>query len=1671
MAAQDSLDALRELHQDLVDLSNSRLPVIDGLLINLESNIESFRKLLDKPSKNDASRKAVSSGTIEIDGVKYSINADFQEETIQLADGLDLDELESARLLFLGREEAETIDRPALACAVIRFHETRQYLLECLRLVLKQSQDLDCVEELRLAIQQIVSLVLETKDGPARNGSLFARKCVTAMEGCEKWLQALGERVQSAMTLGQTTTPALDEIMEFQQASLNIQHESLGAIVAYLVKGNHTSVEDFHLLLDRMPSIDRWGAVAIHYVPILTSMVSQYGYSEGTASLREARSINAKILEGKDTKPWALPHLQAAMSTWWLAEYSGWYYEQTPGSPVEGVDLEAEAQSRSEAFYQALHDGAFQCTLAISSQGDHNISYDSVKSDLTRILIGDTPALSSDSTHVSTDFRELLMEQFENFASAFISHMPDTLRKFKVEEDDQRRRLLSGLQGNVEQGIPEHERHLERFLLIMCHAYEGRVEAAESFWTDTDSNLYGFLQWASRRQPTPCVSAFCELFRAISTGNDCASAAHRFLMEEGSVTPGRYRRSISLSWSQIYEELEFYASRVREHPVLSLPSTHTGGKPKPVEVDEPESPFMLECYLRLMAHLCSQSEEIRAWILANPAFRIVDTLFALCGSAMTARIRACTYITFRAILTEKSNDLGHHIWVALDHWVSTGFSSTGSGPRNTKNLTTPVSAEGLAFETISSSFEEANAFVVLLQSLVSPSVDGAELNDTLPFPEQLGSSYRMPGVEPYVDLVLGKIYAVVIPQLEDPIHVQLLSSNVLQFVEICLQSFNEDLIIIANKSKTSVEDSIGSSSLLTYARLHPFGRTIEWLFNERVLALLFSNAHQNILDVTKSSSESPLNLMLLRCIKIMVLVMDLQSTYLDIVRPLIKIHSSGRRQPVLNPSLTCFEDSVSNNLQLIVDLGSYCGAGDAELTLASLALLEKLSTSRKLNAARPSKIASLSPVNRSVAVLRQNNDAEPITRSLAGLMEINHREITRGQDDSDYQVKSAVLGFLEHSLATSPESPSIAHVLLGFDCVGDSVATANDSLFANRLSLFHAVLRLAVNYPDGVEDTMLTWCLILKEKAVLVLKALWTSSLTSTLTLADMREGGFLFALWLRQIPLEPTTRWNGLSIRDPEFFIDPNSATGLESYLRQRQVLFEYSSTELRLCTLEDTTQQRSQIVSTMFGATLTENGVENHMTIFDVLDFLELDVDDENVPPRLQFLADIDLPVGTEYAPNGAIIRYNLKVIQELIQLHYKKLRRNGQVQDATTDARFWEEAAGLLEYLHGQNNRRALIIARISALKAWVDLAALVLESRDIDNTTRSTFVLQALQITSPKLELYASQTRPEAVILARYAQTLVAQSDEFRNQAVDKQRTGDLANDRLFQLFRIALRAIPNPDGDEILREALYKICFKYLASTASGTDASLHPQNNIRNVKSGGSKLIDVTCDDAYGGEGTCRVAAVLLLDALTRLATRESSNYLIESLMRTNFISVLVESINDITEELRETPTSDIDLVLAYYESKFSLLLSVSQTRLGASIVMNSGLYSAIRRSGLFSIDLDLGLEIDNPKAVQRYHQLLLAVLRIIASIVISCGQQNAQAMEQARVFLTEYRPLMVATFKREANIGGFRNEDVGEYRPLDEVVEYFVLLTTLTDFLHYEEMQDSQQPRRKGFS
>lgn len=62
MAETGSIEALTQLKEDLLALSQSRLRTVDELSIQLEKHIEEFKKLLDKPPRKPESRQTLSTG-------------------------------------------------------------------------------------------------------------------------------------------------------------------------------------------------------------------------------------------------------------------------------------------------------------------------------------------------------------------------------------------------------------------------------------------------------------------------------------------------------------------------------------------------------------------------------------------------------------------------------------------------------------------------------------------------------------------------------------------------------------------------------------------------------------------------------------------------------------------------------------------------------------------------------------------------------------------------------------------------------------------------------------------------------------------------------------------------------------------------------------------------------------------------------------------------------------------------------------------------------------------------------------------------------------------------------------------------------------------------------------------------------------------------------------------------------------------------------------------------------------------------------------------------------------------------------------------------------------------------------------------------------------------------
>lgn len=65
----------------------------------------------------------------------------------------------------------------------------------------------------------------------------------------------------------------------------------------------------------------------MHYFPPLVTFISRFGGVDG--NITDARALNARVFQQDDDKPWTLPYVHAAFRAWWLAEYSGWYGENS----------------------------------------------------------------------------------------------------------------------------------------------------------------------------------------------------------------------------------------------------------------------------------------------------------------------------------------------------------------------------------------------------------------------------------------------------------------------------------------------------------------------------------------------------------------------------------------------------------------------------------------------------------------------------------------------------------------------------------------------------------------------------------------------------------------------------------------------------------------------------------------------------------------------------------------------------------------------------------------------------------------------------------------------------------------------------------------------------------------------------------------------------------------------------------------------------------------------------------------------------------------------------------------------------------------------------------------------------------------------------------------------
>jgi nuclear pore complex protein Nup205 len=1068
----------------------------------------------------------------------------------------------------------------------------------------------------------------------------------------------------------------------------------------------------------------------------------------------------------------------------------------------------------------------------------------------------------------------------------------------RLDEDEQR------------QLSPEHEHDLdlERFIIIISYVFEGRPKSAyQEFWDNKDGALMGFVEWTSKRASTPLVMTFCEMLQAIAEDEECATEAHNFLLDDGTQSSSKIRRTYSLTWNQIFKELTYFSSKIRDRPALPQSQTFRPGKPSnDLAEAEPEVAMMLESYLRLITRLCSESEVARNFLAHHNSFHISELLFQLASSSIQSRLRACAFITIRSLLSHKTKETGECIWAALDVWISGGYSPGSALSK--ASPASPASGSSIGImRALSSGFEEPNAFIELITALIVPYTDESGLRDSLPFPENLGASTRQPGIDPYIDFAIGHVFGRQGQGVNEPVHARLLQLTCLNLIATCLDTFNEDLVIFASQSNVVIDQAIKTSSLQSYVLLHPFSRVMEWMFNESVMSALFASIHQDPAEVARSSPDSPLVLCVLQGLHVITKILELQPTYLDVIKPAIRSQQNFRRAPVPNASFSCFEDGILNHLVIIPDLGRYCGTGHPELVVASLKLLEILSASPKL--AYPANTVFGRGSSRNKALAALDDDAETISKILLREMEADIDD-NQGPQSSAYVIKLHILDFLISCLGAAPNQPTIAHLLLGFRCGNDILSLDAEGPFSRGTSLFHVILGQALNAPIEDESGVSSWLLSLSLKSCQVLRELWVTPISSSLTMTEMKSNNAFFWMFMKELNIQPGITWDGVELSD---FSSMNStpAVCLSQFLHRRTLRLQYFSADLRQVSRSHAPSLKQRMFETLLGSTTLDDGQKiDHANIFDMFDFMEPEFVGLPEPPQLSWFSDVDLYAClNDY--NDPASSYNIARIEELLLLRRAELTYAKRLESQQDIALVDVQAQELLEFYSNSNHIKVIEVSRLKVLQAWVQLVLVMIESGDFDTSTKTGFVIKALQTIMPRLE-NCLEFVPEAIELAKLAKALVFSLD-FKSETFKRGNLGDAMSDRLFHLFQVSLKAINTLGAQVSLKEHYYNIAYRYLSGMSDVTAfPGVHPRHSIQTIKAAGDRFIDTVCDDAHAGEPTCRISALLVLGVLVKLGHVENSKYIIESLVRLNFIGILVDSISSMAVDLRDTTTEGI---------------------------------------------------------------------------------------------------------------------------------------------------------------
>lgn len=1599
------------------------------------------------------------------------MSQEFINQICAFSDELSIDELVAAELMVHASDDSTRLSLNHIQGGIAAFHVRRQYILDLVRFFIDANRKNDSLDQ---KLKSFVDTIVKSQGTP------FIDRILKGLKDIEELLVKLQEKESRGQFLGQTENREFVETLKLRRDFLLSEHDLLSQILHSTIENDFVNYpSDVSKIFTHVQGLDSYSTIMMHYVPAIAQLGLRLdpNQSLNPVSLSVKEVLSVKDILTAD-KAWKSAYWQGTVKLIYFTYAAGLNQAKgVEGELSDGVDYKAEILNHIRS---AIDFGAFELLLCLASDINSKTSQFDPFFDFRPQLQFYVPPYKS-LGKISDNLTDLVFQSLERFVESVVANIADILREMRLNEEDM---FLANAQSDINGEAVGMD--LERFFIFVSCLFYGRPDSAMMFWSDTESNLYAFVQWASQCDILVMTAAFSHMLASLATGPTCALAAHKFLAESSTSASfaSRTRKITSMSWSNIFGNIQDAIARLK--PPQPPPSSLLLSKAKLI-ADIPDLDqfdiLLLTNYLSILSQIVTYSAEAREELMSNTEVHLLPTLFEFLS--FYTPLYGPILNVFAGLALTTTPSFKEQIWLSLDLWL---FNAIIAFPQN-EYLAADFSPKERLSKLLDT-YPSVLGFSQLLESLLRSNGDHPDLY-SLPYPASLGEKYRNPGIWPYVDYMINEVfYTSTTTESMEKERKFALQHTSLKFIRHCLELFDSEIAVLSASAGVNLDVIVRAPSFLSYLVAHPSAPAMSYLFNSKIYNPLISIASTGIDAISELPESDPTIELLIDSLKIINSIFDLQNTFIDVV---VKVFRKSADSTVLlsTHGLGSFEDAILYNIPVISHLALYIGSSNVDLARLSLQLLDRISHSTQFSAPSFSTIDSRIRGNRLLSILETVDES---TRIKEGFIEQLEKSMDNCYDEETAEkamkLKEEIIQLIIYNLSQDSKEPTIAHFLLGFKIQSDGTLVLDKarggilseiSLLDSLMNILKYGIQLITSSDVPKAATLIT------SRCSTIFQLLLQTPSSSYLVLDYFREHDFFFSLLNSEPIVSLGAFWEGKPYKDNNDFLFSDSASTLEAFLKHRAALLKCLSIEVHTAAMSGALSLISRFTDALVNMDMKKMdsfGSSSATRILSFLDVLEYEIPtmSENTIEIVKvfgeqvvshfFKKDVDGEFETAVAELKLLIR--LKGLEFVAS---KKI-------ESLEDPEFVTGAHYVVETFTKRRVYERLRANQLQCLNSWAKLVLVLVNDTDMSLASRTTFLLETFQSITYKLVQYSIS---DVVYAENLASLLVSLFSTYQddmaalikgsdgNGALVVQHEGSY--DRTHSLFKAALSSVLTPCSTATLRSELYVIAYKYLrwVLDGSGSKSTTSIRNCIQNVRTSGDRLIEIICNDAISGEGNTRLTALVLLDVLCSLSTKAGSTFLLDSLIKYNLLLLVVQSINGSDREFvsREKSNSFKQFYeLMSFKCVISFLLQVARTRQGANQIIQCGLFSILKQCEFLKIDPDVGIDIpllDNSSEQQvasasgsselnahqptdtqsTFYGLVSPIFQLVTAVLLSMGSENEPVIARVRSFLQDHELLVVALLRKD-----FLTSEQ-QHPKLSQLVKHVVLLISLTGYIH----------------